>query len=94
MILPRQALDKHRENSKKEYRFLAGIGLVLNFVSMRAFHTYQAALMVVLFLWRDCHLARGGDDPGAGGSGGGSTNDLFDVRNQERLLGCAQERFR
>ena len=64
---------------------------MLNFVSMRAFHTYQAALMVVLFLWRDCHLApRGGDDSGASGS----SNDLFDVRNQERLLGCAQERFR
>ena len=32
----------------------ATIGLVLNFISMRAFHTYQALLMTLFFLWRTC----------------------------------------
>ena len=62
---------------------LATIGLILNFLSMRAFHTYQAALMVTLFLWRDCHLGRGS-----------SSDDLFDEQNQQVFVGCLHERFR
>jgi hypothetical protein len=50
---------------------------------MRAFHTYQAALMVALFLWRDCHQGRGS-----------GSDDLLDVQNQRVFVGWLHEHFR
>ena len=63
---------------------------------------YQAAVMVTLFLWRDCQL--GADDSAiqinqteiAATSvvAGLANSNLFDAQSQQEFASCLQARFR